>query len=1392
MPIEVDQIGDSLNARAKHVDGEDFSTNYATDSITTTNIPFANLYAISNDLDGIEYYPYAHINAIHKINYDNGDLQPAIKKLLQDYYVDIESTLAFYPGMSMVGRLWKISRKDNDYYQEVIVEHFNVYDLSFDSTRVHFSYESVLPAEPKAMCYIGNDEFIIAGADGIYKMVYGNDYSTCTFLYSVSDVVGLATVSTEESPLVYAIFNNNSNLATIDTITGEPTIVGPVSPPTEGSTINYFQAITSFGGDLVCIYSLTNGDTNYYLGIIDPNNVSVSFVNSSYGYSDIKCLINFPIQDQEEDLLVAYTNDSSSVYDSASLFSINLDTWELDEKLIRFQFDEYYERIFITFNSSDKHLYIIGLKVCYGCVPPLESEEEEDGYTVFVFMKMNPYTLKIEDIGLSGFVAVPTNFSYNIDDGGNDMYDSGNMIYTNLTESAISYTHTSQSDYNSYENDFVEIADGQVSSGDDYFGSDSEYFTNMYTGLFVLAAYNININYISTQGNVGADGSGTIAAGRIVVTVNEHNYTIIYKNIYDSGDPSVNHLWILPGDINPTHDYDSNTDNDYDRIEGLSGINKVFYLLYAKAEGGQSSELEIENIATEFLNIIDIANNASECLSALNGNVGNITAHIESMYMFTDFADRELTEGIVDINAVTYDPVNDVIYAVGETEDDDVLVSINSSGVVSFIAYEDDLPFEVMTTLAIIRNKLMSGNEFESYIADVDKETGDALNPGENGKYDLLAYNEDNNISDISSLAGYGPYLLGIVDADNGGYHYASIDTEINVDVGESIPTNTNLIKPSLHWTSLAVELVPSEMRLIGVTGDHAGGYRLQTVFAIETSGVSIGEKIANLTTDYVEPSTSYHAFAYHDNHIWRMSLSYGRDENSFFTFEKINFITKQQTIVPSGFSDSSQPLAMIWNGYAFLVYLSDAIYLVNETGELSYIDSNPLLSINGLSFKYDEGVRTLYATAEDKIYIVDPDNGSIVNIDEETTFITMTVPDWTVSGSITSHFDNNTGDLLAICFLIDHATDPSGYYLVSFDETSGNGTIIFPMYPFRCLFIDGDNRLYGFLPEISYINEVQGLDGGAIYQVDSEGVDLYKRLCFGSYYSNSTITWNYDDLSLYHLGTYNETLIADFQSHNRFNKVNTHTGGVINIELSADFGTPKSLVYSGEGIFHACADGGFYSITSDGTVTGINEGTSFTSMTYYNGNLYAANNDSDKLYTIDTDTGSYTDVGTVTVAGHVVSGFQSIAYHNNLFYAIMENDNNDTFLITINLGTFVGTIASETQRLFVGMTSALAPVKATEGLPIENYFWDVIGDEKIYVECSSEPDISNMEAEIYHRQSVDFANPPSDGWERLVVLDKVQNESNWFIKLDAKPSGSVVRLRSRNPNTDWYYTQWD
>ncbi len=201
---------------------------------------------------------------------------------------------------------------------------------------------------------------------------------------------------------------------------------------------------------------------------------------------------------------------------------------------------------------------------------------------------------------------VPSRFDFSegdagsfISDGGNDMYDGGNTLGTELSS-------------------FIPYTNGVVASGDLAFGPGSEYFTAKYQGLFVMAAANTAINSFGIAGNNGADSDGSVSADQLSTTVNGHLYTIYVKRVYGAGDPSINHILIVPGSgAGITHNYATDTNDDYDNLLGLSSVHEIYYALVARQNGLLLSSDDVLNIANQLLS--NVAASATQTVTVTSG-----------------------------------------------------------------------------------------------------------------------------------------------------------------------------------------------------------------------------------------------------------------------------------------------------------------------------------------------------------------------------------------------------------------------------------------------------------------------------------------------------------------------------------------------------------------------------------------------------------------------------------------------------------------------------------------------------------------------------------------------------------------------------------------------------
>lgn len=254
---------------------------------------------------------------------------------------------------------------------------------------------------------------------------------------------------------------------------------------------------------------------------------------------------------------------------------------------------------------------------------------------------VNSFVVLNSSGGVAGNLHLLNYTTVGIRDGGDDMYDNGNFINTNLTQYwdeiagdnaekslSIPNTHTAASNQDCfYQRGQVEDGpehpvylpwmDGQVVGGNDYFGEGSSYFTNMYPGMFVMVATNINIEEFSVTGSLGSDNN-TQNESSIIVAHQGAIYTVFLKvnregdGSENDGDPSVNQLIIVPGDsaglvqlINDEGDgYDADNAHDDHCIQGLSGRSSIAYLVVARDVSNYLSNEDAEAVALKFLDVI--------------------------------------------------------------------------------------------------------------------------------------------------------------------------------------------------------------------------------------------------------------------------------------------------------------------------------------------------------------------------------------------------------------------------------------------------------------------------------------------------------------------------------------------------------------------------------------------------------------------------------------------------------------------------------------------------------------------------------------------------------------------------------------------------------------------
>jgi len=177
-----------------------------------------------------------------------------------------------------------------------------------------------------------------------------------------------------------------------------------------------------------------------------------------------------------------------------------------------------------------------------------------------------------------------------ISDGGNDMYDGGNMIQVkgSRTSSVLDYTNQCATVWKKTMVDDIEYFTCKISKP----------VTVWFAGFRSVGG---NIKGIKVTGNLGADGSGSTSSGK--TSVWPHGKLFGYfKEVYGTRDPSINHLVMVPDD-SWTNTFPADTNNDLHEVAG-SGVNMMFYALFAgydssKYRSHQYTQADYEKIMNE-------------------------------------------------------------------------------------------------------------------------------------------------------------------------------------------------------------------------------------------------------------------------------------------------------------------------------------------------------------------------------------------------------------------------------------------------------------------------------------------------------------------------------------------------------------------------------------------------------------------------------------------------------------------------------------------------------------------------------------------------------------------------------------------------------------------------
>jgi glutamine cyclotransferase len=373
----------------------------------------------------------------------------------------------------------------------------------------------------------------------------------------------------------------------------------------------------------------------------------------------------------------------------------------------------------IAYNPDDSYLYHITDRTI---------NDDDDDY-IPTFEKLNLKTLEVTKIELDSEVT-------DIEDGGDDMYDTGNFIRTNNSEEAVIYRHN-------------------IPSENPWFGVNSQYFTKLFPGWFLLAAKDISITDFSIDGGLGADGRGTLENGQFVIL--DGAYTVYWKMVYGAEDPTVNHLIIVPG---VSEDYgqfvtQDDTDEDEHLISGLGEIDHIYYLLLSTKSSTRLFEEDLQDIALAFIQMA-LGKTLAQIKSSLEKNSSFISDLITDYYEFYISDNYPIRQA----KAMCY--IGDGKFLVFC---EDKVCHINTNGEVTLLKQYDDANIK---GLAMLNGVVYGVLENGTTLAKIDPETGEFLNAigGGEGIYFDIEIDCGKPLQGFRSLTNYDDTLYAIAKMD--------------------------------------------------------------------------------------------------------------------------------------------------------------------------------------------------------------------------------------------------------------------------------------------------------------------------------------------------------------------------------------------------------------------------------------------------------------------------------------------------------------------------------------------------------------------------------------------------------------------------------------------------
>lgn len=654
---------------------------------------------------------------------------------IEDNYIESSSAIAGHNDK--IYRIGIYSYPDEE-ESELYLEEIDVANETFGDW--FLIQESIGPI--LSMAYISSlEKFLLITETASYHVSMSGELTLIKTFTEIDDdkytALALMPSVTEEPDVLYGI--KLGQLFMVNPSTGEPIefneetesiVLNVVGNP----TVAGITGMCAHNGELIACFKITlenEEEESYDVNFLYSINKTNGECNVIGEYRDIDKVASVAFE--EENVLYGATAISTFELFNSSIYRLYTnEEMETKEFILRFASNaEDNGTSQITYNYNDNCIYHISFRDFKVNSKPYDTNNKR-----FNLEKYNVLNGGIDQVELTGILNIPPS---SIDDGGNDMYDGGNIISTNISAYVL-YTHTQ----NTISGTYTPIQDGSVVDGTIWFGNGSTYFTNLYNGFFTLVAKDISIDKFEISGYLGADNNGSTSKESFSTTVNENQYTVYFKKVWgELSDPSVNHLIIVPGNGSGIeHTAAENTDSDNHAINNLQGANvdSIYYVVFASSTGRETSTPEAKAIADAYINLIE--DTAENTLTSMNSGFNDVSSLIPERYDFTDESNVDDPDSI---RGFTYDGENTFYFAsnFGLFKIENGAVSILNNNPIyahtSGLAYKEGMLYGVC--------------DYHPFFLIIDPSTGEVTNEVEDKKFDSMFFpSEEGSIVNAKAL----------------------------------------------------------------------------------------------------------------------------------------------------------------------------------------------------------------------------------------------------------------------------------------------------------------------------------------------------------------------------------------------------------------------------------------------------------------------------------------------------------------------------------------------------------------------------------------------------------------------------------------------------------------